>query len=151
MMVLFVAAHESRVGPTLICHLRGQSRLSKIADTVARRPPSHRKVAGSYCLKYRLYSAPNEDSLRPNLAMNFFRFFRNLPQQMAARVRDGSTAHSKAAAIETLRRFQDGKLNGRDSDAVVDALLRFHEGSLTEEELVDIAAALARSRHVDGR
>jgi spore coat protein A, manganese oxidase len=34
MMVLFVAAHESRVGPTLICHLRGQSRLSKIADTV---------------------------------------------------------------------------------------------------------------------
>ena len=76
--------------------------------------------------------------------MNLFRLFRNIPQQTAARVRDGRTARSKATAIETLRRFQDGKLNERDSDAVIDALLRFNEGSLTEEELVDIAAALGQ-------
>ena len=76
---------------------------------------------------------------------------RRIALAAAARVRDGRIAHNKAAAIETLRRFQDGKLSERNSDAVVDALLRFHEGSLTEEELVDIAAALARSRHVDGR
>ena len=75
--------------------------------------------------------------------MNLFRLFRNIPQQTPARVRDGCTAR-KATAIETLRRFQDGKLNERDSDAVIDALLRFNEGSLTEEELVDIAAALGQ-------
>jgi hypothetical protein len=67
--------------------------------------------------------------------MNLFRLFRNNPQQ---RVR------SKATAIETLRRFQDGKLNERDSEAVVDALLRFNEGSLTEEGLVDIAEAIGQ-------
>jgi hypothetical protein len=76
--------------------------------------------------------------------MNLFRLFRNIPQQTATRVRDGRTARSKATAIETLRRFQDGKLNERDSDAVIDALLRFNEGTLTEEELVDIAAALGQ-------
>jgi hypothetical protein len=76
--------------------------------------------------------------------MNLFRLFRNIPQQMPARDRDGRTAQSKATAIETLRRFQNGKLNERDSDTVIDALLRFNEGSLTEEELVDIAAALGQ-------
>jgi hypothetical protein len=80
--------------------------------------------------------------------MNLFRLFRNIPQQTAARVRDSSAARSKAIAIETLRRFQDGKLNERDSDTNVDALLRFNEGSLTEEELIDIAenCSLGRSR-----
>jgi hypothetical protein len=80
--------------------------------------------------------------------MIFFRFFRKIPEQTAARVRDGRIAHNKAAAIETLRRFQDGKLSERNSDAVVDALLRFHEGSLTEEGLVDIAAAIAQKAAV---
>ena len=80
--------------------------------------------------------------------MNLFRLFRNIPQQTAARVRDGSTARRKAIAIETLRRFQDGKLKERDSDTIVDALLRLNEGSLTEEELIDIAenCSLGRSR-----
>jgi hypothetical protein len=76
--------------------------------------------------------------------MNLSRLFRNIPQQTTERVCNGRIARSKATAIETLRRFQDSKLNERDSEAVIDALLRFNEGSLTEEELVDIAAAIGQ-------
>jgi hypothetical protein len=79
-----------------------------------------------------------------HLVMNLFRLFRNVPQHTTARVCNGRIARSKATAIETLRRFQDGKLNERDSEAIIDALLRFNEGSLTEEELVDIAAAIGQ-------
>jgi hypothetical protein len=76
--------------------------------------------------------------------MKLFRLFRNIPQQTTVRVCNGRIARSKATAIETLRRFQDGKLNERDSEAVIDALLRSNEGSLSEEELVDITAAIGQ-------
>ncbi|RXH13925.1 hypothetical protein EAS54_22770 [Bradyrhizobium guangzhouense] len=74
---------------------------------------------------------------------------RELAEYAAMLLRRPRPVPSIETAVETIRRFQEGKLTERDSDAIADALIRFHQGRLTQEQFVEIAMTVAhRSRGV---
>jgi len=58
--------------------------------------------------------------------MNLSRMVRELAEYAAMLLRRPRPVPSIETAVETIRRFQEGKLTERDSDAIADALIRFH-------------------------
>jgi aminoglycoside phosphotransferase family enzyme len=76
--------------------------------------------------------------------MNLSRVVREIAARAAVLLRHRRPVPSIETAVETIRRFQDGRLTERDSDAIADALIRFHQGSLTQDEFVEIATTIGQ-------
>jgi aminoglycoside phosphotransferase family enzyme len=77
--------------------------------------------------------------------MNLSRVVREIAARAAVLLRHRRPVPSIETAVETIRRFQDGRLTERASDAIADALIRFHQGSLTQEAFVEIATTIGQN------
>ena len=76
--------------------------------------------------------------------MNLSRVGQEIAKCAAVLLRHRRPAPSIETAVETIRRFQDGGLTERASDAIADAMIRFHQGSLTQEAFVEIATTIGQ-------